>query len=353
MAQGRWSKKSVCSEEHRLWSGLRIHPLLVHQQKSDQIKTGVYSMERILVTGGAGYKGALLIPQLLERGYKVLLYDSFMYGAQSILCFSSHPNLQIVEGDVRDAESLASEVKRCDTIIHLAGIVGYPACAADPQLANSVNVVGSLNLAMAMSPLQRLIFASTGSTYGRVDGICDETTPINPLTLYGRNKRDTEEIFTQRLKNYVILRFATVFGLAPRLRLDLLVNDFVHQAMHNRQIILYEGHHRRTFLHVRDAVNVYPFTLDHFDEMAGEVYNVGDDSGNYTKKEIAELINKQVDYYLHEADVGEDLDQRDYHVSYEKIRALGYRATIDINSGISELVKILKYFRYKNPYRNY
>lgn len=310
-------------------------------------------METILVTGGAGYKGSVLIPMLLDRGDKVVLYDNFMFGPQPVLHFSSHPNLEIVVGDIRDAEKLASEVRKCDTIIHLAGIVGYPACAADPQLSTSTNVVGSLNLALAMSPLQKLIFASTGSTYGRVDGVCDESTPINPLTLYGRTKRDAEEIFTQRLRNYVILRFATVFGIAPRLRLDLLVNDFVHQAIHNRQIIIYEGEHRRTFLHIRDAALVYPFTLEHFDEMNRGVYNVGDDHGNFTKIEIAKMIQEQVDFYLHEAQVGEDLDKRDYTVSYQKIYELGFKAGISMKEGISELVKILGFVRFRNPYRNH
>ncbi len=310
-------------------------------------------MEKILVTGGAGYKGSVLVPMLLERGDKVVIYDNFMFGPQAVLHFSSHPNLEIVEGDVRDAKKLAEVVQKCDTVIHLAGIVGYPACAADPDLANSTNVVGSLNLAMCMSPLQRLFFASTGSTYGYVDGICDETTPINPLTLYGRNKRDVEVIFQERIENLVIFRFATVFGIAPRLRLDLLINDFVHQAIHNRQIILYEGHHRRTFMHIADCAKVYPFGLDHFDEMKGNVYNVGDSSGNYTKKEVAEIIGKSINYYLHEAAVGEDLDKRDYEVSYEKINALGYSADISVEDGILELIKILKFVRFKNPWRNH
>ena len=310
-------------------------------------------MEKILVTGGAGYKGSVLIPLLLERGHKVVIYDNFMYGPHAILHFASHPNLQIVEGDIREAKKLADTVRTCDTVIHLAAIVGYPACAADPDLANSVNVIGSMNLAMSMSPLQRLMYASTGSTYGIVDGVCDESSPINPLTIYGRNKRDSENIFTDRIENLILFRFATVFGVAPRLRLDLLINDFTHQAIHNRQIILYEGHHRRTFLNIADAAKVYPFGLDNFEQMKGNIFNVGDEKGNYTKKEIAQLISKQVDYYLHEADVGEDADKRDYEVSYEKIKELGFRADRSVEDGITELVKILRFVRYKNPWRNH
>jgi nucleoside-diphosphate-sugar epimerase len=310
-------------------------------------------MEKILVTGGAGYKGSMLIPMLLERGHKVVIYDNFMFGPQAILHFSSNPNLEIVEGDIRDANKLAETVRKCDTVIHLAGIVGFPACAADPDQANSVNVNGSLNLAMSMSKLQRLMYASTGSTYGVVDGSCDETSPTNPLSLYGRNKLDSERIFQDRLDNLVMFRFATVFGIAPRLRVDLIINDFVHQALHNKQIILYEGHHKRTFIHIKDCANVYPFALDNWDEMNGQIYNVGDDRGNYSKKDVAEMIKKIIPYYLHEADVGEDADKRDYTVKYDKIKKLGYERTIDVVDGIDEIAKVMKFVRFKNPWRNH
>lgn len=312
-------------------------------------------MERVLVTGGAGYKGSVLVPMLLERGYKVTIYDNFLFGPQAILHFSSHPNLEIVEGDVRDAAKLADVVRRADIIIHLAGIVGFPACAADPDMANGVNVTGALNLALGMSKLQRLMFASTGSTYGVVDGVCDEDSPTNPLSLYGRNKLDAERIFRERLDDYIIFRFATVFGIAPRLRVDLLINDFVHQALHNKQIVMYEGHHRRTFLHIRDAASVYTFALDNWEEMSknGRIFNVGDDRGNYTKKEIAEIIKAYVPYYLHEADIGEDLDKRDYTVSYERIKNIGYERHVGLEEGIEELVKVMPYVKYKNPWRNH
>ncbi len=312
-------------------------------------------MERILVTGGAGYKGSVLVPMLLERGYHVTIYDNFMFSPQPILHFIKHPNLEVVEGDVRNATKLAETVRRADTVIHLAGIVGFPACAADPDRANTVNVNGSLNLAMAMSKLQRLMFASTGSTYGVVDGICTEDSPTNPLSLYGRNKLDAERIFKDRLENVLIFRFATVFGIAPRLRVDLLVNDFVHQAIHNKQIVMYEGHHRRTFIHINDCANVYPFALDHWAEMTtnGGIFNVGDERGNYTKHDIALMIRERIPFYLHEADVGSDADARDYTVSYERIRGLGYERTITVEDGIEELAKVMPHVRFNNPWRNH
>ncbi len=195
-----------------------------------------------------------------------------------------------------------------------------------------------------------MIFASTGSTYGKVEGICTEETPIDPLTLYGSTKWEAEQMV--RDAGGVSLRFATVFGVSPRLRLDLLVNDFVHQALHNKQIVLYEGHFRRTFLHVQDAANSYLLAIDRFDDMAGEAFNIGDNSMNYTKREIAMKIREHLDYYLHEADVGEDLDKRDYEVSYDKIHALGFNNTINLNDGVLELIKVLSHLQVTNEWRN-
>ncbi|MBI3828316.1 MAG: NAD(P)-dependent oxidoreductase [Planctomycetes bacterium] len=309
-------------------------------------------MEKILVTGGAGYIGSVLTPMLLDAGHQVTIYDNIMYGAQPLLGFASHKNLNLVKGDVREASEVAKVVKGHDWIIHLAAIVGYPACAADPLRANSVNVEGTRNIVKSMGKGQRLIFASTGSTYGKVEGTATEETPIAPLTLYGRNKRDCEELIKASCQDFILLRFATVFGSSPRLRLDLLVNDFVYQAIHNRQIILYEGHFRRTFLHSFDAAAMYPFCIANYEKMRGQTYNVGDETMNYTKKEIALKIKEYVEYYLHEAEVGHDQDQRDYAVDYGKLRNLGYRAKISMDGGIQELVKIFRVLRTSDPLRN-
>src|SRR5262249_28856323 len=173
-----------------------------------------------------------------------------------------------------------------------------------------------------------------------------------PLTLYGKNKRDCEKMIRDSDFPHAILRFATVFGSSPRLRLDLLVNDFVYQALHNKQIVLFEGHFRRTFLHSTDAAAVYPFTMDHFDAMAGNVYNVGDESMNFTKKQVAHKIKEYVNYYLHEADVGTDPDQRDYEVDYTRLKRLGYSAKVTLDEGLRELVKILSVMTIQHPLRN-
>lgn len=304
----------------------------------------------ILVTGGAGYIGTLLIPKLLERNYKVKLFDTFIYGVKPILHFASHPNLEVITGDIRDKAAISKEVAGSDLIIHLAAIVGYPSCAADPLRAVSTNVEGTQNITSVMSGNQQLIFASTGSTYGKVDGTCDEDTPIAPLTLYGSTKSEAEKLCLG--VGGVGLRFATVFGISPRLRLDLLVNDFVYQALHNKQIVLYEGHFRRTFLHALDAAESYLFTIDNYPQMKGQAFNVGDDSMNYTKREIAHIIKDYLNYYLHEADVGEDLDKRDYEVSYERINKLGFSTKVGINEGIGELVKVLKHIKFFDEWRN-
>jgi len=305
---------------------------------------------RILVTGGAGYIGSLLCPVLLDAGHEVILLDSLMFGVQPILHFITHPKLEVVHGDIRDPRVVAPLASAADAVLHLAAIVGYPACAADPTTAETTNVDGTRILVEALSASQMLVYASTGSTYGQCEAVATEETPINPLTLYGRTKRDAERLVVE--KGGVGLRFATVFGLSPRLRLDLLVNDFCYQAYHHKQVILFEGHHRRTFLHARDAAAVYPFTLDHYPAMRGDVYNVGASDMNYTKIEVARAIKVLQPFYLHEADIGEDLDKRNYEVSYAKINALGYHATVTLDQGIREMLRVIPFIQQRSPWRN-
>jgi nucleoside-diphosphate-sugar epimerase len=309
-------------------------------------------LAKVLITGGAGYIGSMLAPMLLTQGHQVTIYDSLVYGALPLLGFSMNSNLEIVKGDVRDAPALGRVLKHQDWILHLAAVVGYPACAADPHLSMTTNLDGTRNVVEAMGKGQRLIFASTGSTYGKVEGVATEETPIAPLTLYGKSKRDAEMLIRDSDRGHVILRFATVFGSSPRMRIDLLVNDFVYQALHNRQIVLFEGYFRRTFLHSSDAAAVYPFTMANFDQMCGKVYNVGDESMNYAKRDVAFKIKEYVDYYLHEAQIGTDPDQRDYEVDYNRLRSLGFRAKVGLDEGIRELVKILRVLTVSNPLRN-
>ncbi|MBI4366421.1 MAG: NAD-dependent epimerase/dehydratase [Deltaproteobacteria bacterium] len=304
---------------------------------------------KILVTGGAGYVGSLLIPMLLERGDAVVCFDNFLWGFKPLLHCATHPNLEIIRGDIRDRKAVGEALHGCDTVLHLAAIVGYPACAADPHRAISTNVEGTKHVVEQLDG-RRLIFASTGSTYGKVEGVATEATPIAPLTLYGKTKWEAERMIVDA--GGVALRFATVFGVAPRLRLDLLVNDFAYQAIHNKQIVLFEGHFRRTFLHAKDAAQSYCFALEHYDRMRGSVYNIGDDGMNFTKRDVAMRLKRLVDFYLHEADVGTDLDARNYEVSYAKINALGFATRVGFDAGLAELVKVLRHVTILNEWRN-
>jgi nucleoside-diphosphate-sugar epimerase len=305
---------------------------------------------KFLVTGGSGYIGSILIPKLLANDNEVILFDNFSFGIRSILHFVQHPKLSIIKGDVREEKLIKKAMEKADYIIHLAAVVGFPACAKSPHDAKMINVEGSRNIAKNLSKGQKTIFASTGSTYGKIETICDENTPIAPLTLYGSTKAEAEKIFLD--SGAVAMRFATVFGLSPRLRLDLLINDFVYQALHNHQIILYESSFKRTFLHVEDAALSIVFAADNFQDMEGEPFNIGHEQMNYTKKDIALLLKKKINFYLHEAEIGKDLDQRNYEVSYKKVRNLGYTITKDIDAGLEELIKVLKYLQIYNEWKN-
>lgn len=305
----------------------------------------------ILVTGGAGYIGSILCPMLLEKGHKVTIYDNLNWGIRPILHFIDNKNLTIVNKDIRDEKEIESVVKKNDIIIHLAAIVGFPACAMNPLDAKSINIDGTKNIAKYLSKDQHIIFASTGSTYGALDIIATENTPIAPLTLYGLSKAEAEKILND--KGATSLRFATVYGLSPRLRIDLLVNDFTYLAIHKKEIVLFEGNNKRTFMHVRDAVRSILFTLDNLDVMKSNIYNVGNRDLNLTKREVAQNIRKKINFYLHEAKTGEDPDKRDYEVSYDKIYNQGFSCIYDLNYGLDELIKVLPNIQFKSEWRNY
>lgn len=308
---------------------------------------------KVLVTGGAGYVGTTLIPMLLHNNHKVICYDNLTWGAQHLLHVMRHPHFELIHGQINNTNELTRLAYEVDCAIHLASLVGYPACKKAPDEAEIVNVAGMQSLTSALPSSTPILFASTGSCYGHVpSGQCDENTPLESKTVYGMTKARAETLL-QRRGNYVILRFATAFGISPRMRLDLLVNDFCYQAAANRSLVLYESHYRRTFIHVHDMARAFLHALDHYDTMKNEIYNVGHESMNCTKLELARCIRNFVDeFYLAIAENGHDEDQRNYEVNYAKLRATGFMPEVSLDAGISELVNLFKYLRVNNPYAN-
>lgn len=307
---------------------------------------------KILVTGGAGYIGTTLVPKLLDRGYEVTVLDRLLFGGNAILPFFKHKNFHFIKGDIRDKIELSKAVKDKDVIVHLAAIVGFPACRENPDLAESTNVHGTKALASVVGRDQYILFGSTGSNYGAVpEGICTEETPLNPVSIYGKTKTEAEQILLEET-NCTAYRFATAFGLSPRLRLDLLVNDLTYQAVKQKYFVVYESHFMRTFIHVQDIANSFLFAIENSNKMQGEVYNIGSDKMNYSKRDICEMIVKETGAHVHYADVGEDADKRNYVVSYEKVKQLGFTTTLSVEEGIRELARALPAVQIVNPYSN-
>jgi nucleoside-diphosphate-sugar epimerase len=296
---------------------------------------------RVLVTGGAGYVGSVLTPMLLAAGHEVTVLDTLRYGGQGLLHCLTQPGMRLIVGDIRDRASVEEAVRDCELVVHLAAIVGYPTCLKHPELARETNVGGTQILVDALGPEQSIVYSSTGSNYGQIDGICSEESPLNPISLYAQTKAAAEDIVMSSGRA-TALRFATAFGVSPRMRFDLLVNDFVRRALLEKQLIVYEGHFRRTFIHVRDIARSILFAIDNRAVMIGNIYNVGNESLNATKADIAEMIRARIPFYLHYSDSGRDPDVRDYHVSYAKIRNLGFEITRTLEDGITETMQAVR-----------
>lgn len=296
---------------------------------------------KILITGGAGYKGVVLTKQLLDKGHDVTILDNFLYGYDSVLHLIPYKNLNIIREDVRNLRE--SHLKEYDGIYHLGGISGYPACEANPHSAHLINVEATKTMANNLSNDQFIIYASTTSFYGDTGKVCSEEMAIKPVSLYGITKYHAEQYIMQR-KNSVALRFATIFGISPKMRIDLLVNDFTYKAVNDRSIVLFESKSKRTFLHLLDAINAYVFTLDNLDKMRGQIYNIGSNDLNYSKLEIAEHIKQYTNCTIIDSDLS-DFDVRNFEISFEKIASLGYKVTKSLDDGIHELIKLYKFYK--------
>ncbi len=296
---------------------------------------------KILVTGAAGYIGSILVPKLLEEGHEVIALDNFMYNQTSLLDRCSNQKLSIVRGDVREKGVVSNLLKQADVIMPLACITGAPACAKDETAAKSINLEAIKMLVDLRSKDQIIIFPTTNSGYGVGEsGIyCTEETPLNPISLYGRLKVEAEKVLLDS-GNSITLRLATAFGISPRMRLDLLVNDFTYRAVNDGFLVLFEAHFKRNYVHVRDIADAFTHCLNNFERMKGEAYNVGLSSANLSKMELCEEIKKQVPgFYFIEAEVGEDVDKRNYIVSNEKLERTGWKAQVSLQDGILELLK--------------
>ncbi len=310
-------------------------------------------MTKILVTGAAGYIGSVLTPELLAHGYEVVALDNFAHGEPSLLHCVHHNNLTIVRGDVRDEALMKKCLVDAAYIIPLAALVGAPACDRDPVAARGVNLEAIELILRLRTPEQQIIFPTTNSGYGlgRGDVYCDETTPLKPVSLYGRTKVEAEQAVLNA-GNSISLRLATVFGVSPRMRIDLLVNDFVYRAVSDRFIVLFESHFKRNYIHIRDVARVFFHCITNFEAMRNHVYNVGLSDANLSKRELCEEIKKHVpDFVFVESPIGEDPDKRNYIVSNAKIEATGFHPTISLSEGIAELIKGYRMIR-RNRFSN-
>ncbi len=303
----------------------------------------------ILVTGGAGYLGSVMVPRLLEAGHRVVVLDNFMYDQTPLLDICHDERLTIIRGDARDKQLVGKSLKDVDAIFPLACLTGAPLCAKDPVGAQTV-LFDAVKMIVDMSSKdQCIIFPTTNSGYGvgEKGKFCTEETPLRPISLYGRLKVDAEKVILDS-GHGITLRLATAFGASPRMRLDLLVNDFTYRAVYDRFIVLFEAHFKRNFIHTRDVAKAFMHGLEHFDRMKNEPYNVGLSDANLSKMELCEQIKKHVpDFYFVEAAVGEDPDKRDYIVSNEKIERTGFKPDVSLSDGIRELVKAYQVLKRK------
>jgi nucleoside-diphosphate-sugar epimerase len=295
----------------------------------------------ILVTGGAGYLGSTLVPDLLAAGHKVTVLDNFMFKQSSLNHVCHDPNFTVIKGDIRQEITIAPLLKDADIVIPLAALVGAPLCNRDPIGATTINHDAISLMLRLLSKDQIVLMPTTNSAYGTGDenNFCTEESPLRPITQYAIEKVRVEKELMER-ENVISFRLATVFGMSPRMRTDLLVNDFTYRAVNDRFVVLFESSFKRNYIHVKDVSKAFQYAINNFDKMKNQIYNVGLSDANVSKKELCEEIQKQIQGFTFiDAPVGKDPDQRNYIVSNAKIEATGYKTTISLASGIKELIK--------------
>ncbi len=295
----------------------------------------------ILITGGAGYIGSILTPTLLAQGHHVTVVDNFLFRQNSLMDCCHYPHFQVVRGDSRDEGLMKPLIAKADLIIPLAALVGVPLCNQDQIGTTTTNFEAVAMLCRVASPAQRIIMPVTNSGYGigEKGKFCTEDSPLRPLSTYGITKVKAEEAVLQR-ENSLSFRLATVFGLAPRMRLDLLVNDFVYRAVHDRAVLIFEGHFKRNYIHIRDVARAFQHGIENFETMRGRAYNAGLEEANLSKLELCAVIKKHLPKFVYvEAPIGEDPDKRDYIVSNARLLGTGFQTEWGLDRGIVELIK--------------
>ncbi len=310
-------------------------------------------MTKILITGGAGYIGSVLTPLLLSEGYSVTVIDKLSYERNSLLACCKYDEFKFVEGDINNINTIENIINNYDIVIPLAAIVGAPASEKNTSLSRKTNLDSIKDLIKLMSPLQRMIYPTTNSGYGigKQDQYCTEETPLNPISEYGRNKVEAEKIILDR-KNSISFRLATVFGVSPRMRTDLLVNDFTLKAVKDGYIVLFQENFKRNYIHINDVADVFLYSIKNFERMKDNTYNIGLEDTNISKLELAQRIKKFLpNFSIHCAEIGEDPDKRDYIVSNKKILSTGWKTQWSLDDGIQQLIKCYKLLK-TNSYTN-